>query len=142
MLDVEVEGAGWEKSVARRDESVEEVIDHYLYIPTPKRMFVLPLAMRQGISIEEIHDITGIDLWFLQRIKHIVDIEQLLQETQDISASRLLVLKQMGVSDKRIGELVGKTALEIRALRKQQGITPVVFHINPLVADFPSEPNY
>src|SRR5260370_5630598 len=142
MLDLEFGGATSEKIFASRDESVDEVIAHYLYIPTPKRMFVLPLAMRQGISIEEIHDITGIDLWFLQRIKHIVDIEQLLQETQDLSASRLLVLKQMGVSDKRIGELVGKTGLEIRAMRKQQGITPVVFQIDTLGAEFPSETNY
>src|SRR5579859_2735225 len=120
MLDLDFEGATSEKVFANRDESVDEIIARYLYTPTPKRMFMLPLAMRQGISIEEIHNITGIDLWFLQRIKHIVDIEQLLQETQDLSASRLLVLKQMGVSDKRIGELIGKTGLEIRALRKQQ----------------------
>jgi len=142
MLDLEFEGATSEKVFANRDESVDEIIARYLYTPTPKRMFVLPLAMRQGISIEEIHNITGIDLWFLQRIKHIVDIEQSLQETQDLSTSRLHVLKQMGVSDKRIGELVGKTGLEIRALRKQQGITPVVFQIDTLGAEFPSETNY
>ena len=142
MLDLEFEGATSEKIFASRNENVDEIIAHYLYTPTPKRMFVLPLAMRQGILIEEIHNITGIDLWFLQRIKHIVDIEQNLQETQDISASRLLILKQMGVSDKRIGELIGKTGLEIRALRKQQGITPVVFQIDTLGAEFPSETNY
>src|SRR5437588_2710133 len=142
MLDLEFEGATSEKVFANRDESVDEIIARYLYTPTPKRMFMLPLAMRRGISIEEIHNITGIDLWFLQRIKHIVDIEQSLQETQDLSTSRLLVLKQMGVSDKRIGELVGKTGLEVRALRKQQGITPVVFQIDTLGAEFPSETNY
>jgi len=142
MLDLDFEGATSEKVFANRDENVGEIIAHYLYTPTPKRMFVLPLAMRQGISIEEIHNITGIDLWFLQRVKHIVDIEQKLQETQDLSTSRLLVLKQMGVSDKRIGELVGKTGLEIRALRKRQGITPVVFQIDTLGAEFPSETNY
>jgi len=142
MLDLEFEGATSEKVFASRNENVDEIIARYLYTPTPKRMFVLPLAIRQGILTEEIHNITGIDLWFLQRIKHIVDIEQSLQETQDVSASRLLVLKQMGVSDKRIGELIGKTGLEIRALRKQQGITPVVFQIDTLGAEFPSETNY
>ena len=142
MLDLDFEGATSEKVFANRDESVDEIISRYLYTPTPKRMFALPLAMRQGISIEEIHDITGIDLWFLQRIKHIVDIEQALHETKELSTSRLLVLKQMGISDKRIGELVGKTGLEIRALRKQHGITPVVFQIDTLGAEFPSETNY
>ena len=142
MLDLEFEGATSEKVFANRDESVEEIIAHYLYTPTPKRMFMLPLAMRQGISIQEIQSITGIDLWFLQRIKHIVDIEQTLQETQDLTPLNMLALKQMGVSDKRIGELVGKTGLEIRALRKRQGITPVVFQIDTLGAEFPSETNY
>ena len=137
MLDLEFEGATSEKVFANRDESVEEIIAHYLYTPTPKRMFMLPLAMRQGISIQEIQSITGIDLWFLQRIKHIVDIEQTLQETQDLTPLNMLALKQMGVSDKRIGELVGKTGLEIRALRKRQGITPVVFQIDTLGAEFP-----
>ncbi len=142
MLDLDFEGATSEKIFASRNEGVDKILAHYLYTPTPKRMFVLPMAMRQGISINEIHDITGIDPWFLQRIKHIVDIEQHLQETQDISASRLLILKQMGVSDKRIGELVGKTGLEIRALRKQHGITPMIFQIDTLGAEFPSETNY
>ncbi len=63
--------------------------------------------------------ITGIDLWFLARLKHIVDSELALQADQDLSPSRLLALKQIGISDKRIGELVGKTGLEIRAIRKQ-----------------------
>jgi hypothetical protein len=116
MLDLEFEGATSEKVFANLDENRDEIIVRYLYTPTPKRMFVLPLAMRHGIAIEKIHEITGIDLWFLQRIKHIVDIEQTLQESQELSIARLLVLKQMGVSDKRIGELVGKTGLEIRGL--------------------------
>src|SRR5581483_2144459 len=98
--------------------------------------------MRHNVTVEEIAEITGIDPWFLMRIKHIVDIERKLQENQDLSASRLLALKQMGVSDKRIGELVGKTGLEVRALRKQFGVTPVVFQIDTLGAEFPSNTNY
>src|SRR5436190_1187538 len=141
MLDLDFEGATAEKVFAP-GENVADIITKYLYIPTPKRMFALAMAVRDNISVEKIADITGIDPWFLQRIKHIVVIEQELQADQDLSAPRLLVLKQMGISDKRIGELTGKTGLQIRALRKQYGVTPSVFQIDTLAGEFPSDTNY
>jgi carbamoyl-phosphate synthase large subunit len=141
MLDLDFEGATTDKVFAS-GETVTDNLTRYLYTPTPKRMFALALAMRHGISVQEIADITGIDPWFLHRIKHIVDIEQTLQADQDLSASRLLILKQLGMSDKRIGELTGKAELEIRALRKKFGITPYIFQIDTLAAEFPSNTNY
>ncbi|GHO89339.1 carbamoyl-phosphate synthase (glutamine-hydrolyzing) large subunit [Dictyobacter formicarum] len=141
MLDLDFEGATSEK-VFNNGESTEAVLNKYLYTPTPKRMFVLPLAMRNGYSLENIHEITGIDLWFLQRIKHIVNLEEGLRQDADLSASRLRTLKQAGISDKRIGELLGKTGLEVRAIRKQVGVVPFVFQIDTLGAEFPSETNY
>ncbi len=141
MLDLDFEGATSEKAFAT-SETITENITRYLYTPTPKRMFALALAMRCGIAVEEIAHITGIDPWFLQRIRHIVAIEQALRIETDLPAQRLLALKQAGMSDKRIGELVGKSGLEIRALRKTLGITPSVFQIDTLAAEFPSETNY
>ncbi|HLX58301.1 MAG TPA: carbamoyl-phosphate synthase (glutamine-hydrolyzing) large subunit [Ktedonobacteraceae bacterium] len=144
MLDLDFEGATSEKVFANSDNNgtVAENITRYLYTPTPKRMFALALAMRCGVSVNEIAEITGIDPWFLQRIKHIVAIEQALRIETDLSAERLLALKQVGISDKRIGELVGKTGLEVRALRKTLDVTPSVFQIDTLAAEFPSETNY
>jgi len=141
MLDLDFEGVTSEKVFAE-NETVDEAIDKFLYTPTPKRMFALSLAMRNNISIAKIADITGIDPWFLQRIQQIVDGEQCLRADQNLSEERLRTLKQMGISDKRIGELVGKTGLEIRALRKQLGVTPSVFQIDTLAAEFSSETNY
>ena len=141
MLDLDFEGVTSEKVFAG-NETADEVIEKYLYTPTPKRMFALSLAMRQSISVAKIADITGIDPWFLQRIEHIVNAEQSLREDKHLSRERLRMLKQMGLSDKRIGELVGKTGLEIRALRKQLGVTPSVFQIDTLAAEFSSETNY
>jgi len=142
MLDLDFEGATSEKVFASNHEPAEDIIAHYLYTPTPKRLFALPLALRHGYSVEKIHAVTGIDAWFLQRIQHIVAIEQDVRVQKDLSPARLRALKQMGVSDKRIGELVGKTGLEIRKLRKQAGVTPAVFQIDTLAAEFPSETNY
>ena len=141
MLDLDFEGVTSEKVFAE-NETVDEAIDKFLYTPTPKRMFALSLAMRNNISVAKIADITGIDPWFLQRIQHIVDGEQCSRADQNLSEERLRTLKQMGISDKRIGELVGKTGLEIRALRKQLGVTPSVFQIDTLAAEFSSETNY
>lgn len=76
------------------------------------------------------------------RIKHIVEIEQELSADKELTKSRMRILKQMGLSDERIGDLVGKTGLEVRTIRKQFGITPAVFQIDTLGAEFPSETNY
>ncbi|HEU5228343.1 MAG TPA: carbamoyl-phosphate synthase (glutamine-hydrolyzing) large subunit [Ktedonobacteraceae bacterium] len=137
MLDLDFEGATSEKVFIG-----EENADKYLYTPTPKRMFALPLAMRAGVAVEQIAGITGIDPWFLKRIKHIVDSEEGLRQSQDLSAAALLALKQMGVSDKRIGQLTGQTGLAVRSLRKKLGIPPYIFQIDTLAAEFPSETNY
>jgi len=123
-------------------ESIDDAISKYLYTPTPKRMFALAMALRSGISIEKIYAITGIDPWFLYKIQRIVDAEYDLQASQDLSTSRLWELKQMGMSDKRIGVLTGKTGLEIRKLRKDLDVVPSVFQIDTLAAEFPSDTNY
>jgi carbamoyl-phosphate synthase large subunit len=141
MLDLDFEGVTSEKVFAE-NETVDEAIEKFLYTPTPKRMFALSLAMRHNISLKKIADITGIDPWFLQRIQHIVAVEQSLRTERNLSQERLRSLKQVGISDKRIGELTGKTGLEVRALRKQLGVTPSVFQIDTLAAEFSSETNY
>ncbi|HLZ81025.1 MAG TPA: carbamoyl-phosphate synthase (glutamine-hydrolyzing) large subunit [Ktedonobacteraceae bacterium] len=141
MLDLDFEGVTSDK-IFDYGENVVDSISKYLYTPTPKRMFALAMALRDNISVEKIADITGIDPWFVQRIKHIVDIEQDLQDDQDLSASRLLAYKQIGMSDKRIGELTGKTGLQIRSLRKKYGVNPSVFQIDTLAGEFPSDTNY
>ena len=140
MLDLDFEGATSEKVFAQTE--TVDIITRYLYTPTPRRMFALAFALRQRMTVHEIAEITGIDPWFLERIKHIVDLELALQASQELSAAQLKVLKRMGVSDKRIGELLGKTGLEVRALRKQLGITPFVFQIDTLAGEFPSDTNY
>jgi carbamoyl-phosphate synthase large subunit len=141
MLDLDFEGVTSEKAFAS-DESAEESIHKYLHKPTPKRMFAIALAMRHGFTIEEIREITGIDAWFLNRIRHIVAIEQTVCGYQHLSPSSLLMLKQVGISDNRIGELIGKTGLEIRAQRKVHAIRPSVLQIDTLAAEFPSETSY
>jgi carbamoyl-phosphate synthase large subunit len=141
MLDLGLEGVT-ALNVFNRRATEAEIIEKYLYRPTPKRMFALPVAMRNDITIEQIHEITGIDPWFLLRIQNIQNNEQALQDDQNLSAHRMLELKQIGISDKRIGELIGKTDLEVRTLRKHLNIVPSIFQIDTLAGEFPSDTNY
>src|SRR5260370_23976581 len=126
MLDLDFEGATSEKVFAN-SETIAQNITRYLYTPTPKRLFALALAMRCAITVDEIAHLTGIDPWFLQRIKHIVDIEQGLRLETDLTAEQLWAFKQGGMSDNRLGGLVGQSGVEMRAPRQALGATPSRF---------------
>ena len=141
MLDLGFEGVTSLSAFSSR-ESESAIIDKYLYVPTPKRMFALPVALRNGLTIEQVHEITGIDAWFLLRIAHIQAQEQSLAVGSELAPARLRALKELGLSDKRIGELIGKSGLEVRALRKQAGIIPAILQIDTLAGEFPSDTNY
>src|SRR5260221_4801540 len=137
MLDLDYEGATSEKIF----DGDEQVLDQ-LKNPTPKRMFAVAKALKRRMSIKKLYKLTGIDPWFLYRIKNIVEEEDFLREYPRLTKEKLLNLKQLGLSDKRIGELTEKTGLEIREIRKKFGIFPSVFQIDTLGAEFPAKTNY
>ncbi|MBI5126993.1 carbamoyl-phosphate synthase (glutamine-hydrolyzing) large subunit [Candidatus Roizmanbacteria bacterium] len=125
----------------------EKEIWHYIRIPTPRRLFALAAGMKKGFSIDRIYQETGIDRWFLSRIKNIVDAEKELLKVEVLRAKplhhlQLLNLKKLGFSDRRIGEALGIDELEIRSLRKKLRIVPSVFSIDTLAGEFPAKTNY
>jgi len=136
MLDLDFEGAT-SKSLLTSGLTLEEKLK-----PTPKRMFAIALAIKKGVSIKKIYDLTGIDPWFLYRIKNIVLEEKNLKTTKNLTAEKLWKLKQLGFSDKKIGEKTGTTGLEVRALRKKLKVLPSVFQIDTLAGEFPAKTNY
>lgn len=151
MLDMDYEGADEpEQGVgdgarlrAKRDRGGRNIMmEQSLEFPTPKRMFAIARALKNNLSIEKIYKLSGIDPWFLYRIKNIVTHEKLLKKTRKLDESTLRKLKQLGFSDKKIGELIGKTGLEIRSFRKKLKITPVVLQIDTLASEFPAKTNY
>ncbi|MBI4080436.1 MAG: carbamoyl-phosphate synthase (glutamine-hydrolyzing) large subunit [Candidatus Levybacteria bacterium] len=137
MLDLEFEGTINEKTLTKKEDT-----KMLLKNPTPYRIFALGKAFYEGMPVQEVSRLTGIDPWFLHRIKHIVEEEKELSKTKTITKETLLRLKQVGCSDKRIGMLIGKTGLEIRDLRKKYHITPSVFQIDTLAGEFPAKTNY
>jgi len=117
-------------------------LETFLNTPTPRRIFAIAESIKNGVSAEEIHKITGIDLWFLFRIQNIVNTQKVFAKSKVLNKEMILNLKQTGISDKKIGNLCGKTELEIRKLRKDFKISPSFFTIDTLAGEFPAKTNY
>jgi carbamoyl-phosphate synthase large subunit len=127
-------------------------IDRSLAAPTDKRIFVIAKAMRQGYSVDRIHELTKIDKWFLYKLQDITqtsyDLEQ-YNSVNDIPADLLRYAKQQGFSDFQVARSVlkdnmtgQKGVLDVRARRKELGILPVVKQIDTLAAEYPARTNY
>jgi len=137
MLDMDYEGATSEKLFFENVDIVEAIKK-----PTPRRMFAVARGLKQNMPVKKINALSGIDPWFINRIKNIVDNENILKTTRKLDHDFLLHLKQLGISDKRIGELLEKTGLEVREIRKKLGILPVTLQIDTLAGEFPAQTNY
>ena len=120
--------------------SDEEIHDRIKRIDD-ERCFVVAEAIRRGITLEEIHDITKIDLWFLSKIQNIIKMEKAL-ETHELTPSLLRKAKRMGFADAVIGKRVGKTEFEIRDMRKANGILPTYKMVDTCAAEFEAATPY
>lgn len=128
-------------------------IDAALREPTDKRIFVISKAMHKGYTIDQIHELTKIDHWFLHKLKHIIDIDEELKRhnINTLGKDLLRTAKVYGFTDFQIARAVGleaetanmhKAMLLVRHLRKGYGILPVVKQIDTLAAEYPAQTNY
>lgn len=128
-------------------------IDKSLREPTDNRIFVISKAFRAGYTIDQIHDLTKIDKFFLHKLHNIIDTAEELEtlsQISDISPELMRRAKVQGFSDFQIARAVLKhtikdmdaAQLEVRELRKSMGITPVVRQIDTLAAEYPAKTNY
>ena len=107
-----------------------------------ERLFVIAEAMRRGIvDVDDVHNITKIDKWFLRKIKKIADLELRIQNEQ-ITPSLMLAAKDVGLADRSIAELAGKTTDEIRTLRKTMNILPCYKMVDTCAAEFEAATPY
>ncbi len=115
-----------------------------LRVPTSMRIFAVARALADGIGVDEIHTLTGIDEWFLHGIADIIALRSELGATTGTTPSPGLVrrAKQHGFSDNGIGRLTGLSSEAARALRLEYGIVPRLARIDTLAAEFPAETNY
>ena len=129
-------------------------IDAALREPTDKRIFVISKAMHlPQYDIDRIHELTKIDKWFLQKLKHIIDIDEQLkkQNINTLEDTLLREAKVYGFTDFQIARAIGlepeignmyKASMLVRNRRKQLGILPVVKQIDTLAAEYPAQTNY
>lgn len=119
----------------------DEEIKERLHRIDDERIFVVSEALRRDVTIEEIYDVTKINQWFLYKIDNIVKMERALK-THELTPSLLRKAKQKGFADCVIGELVGKAEMEIRDLRKANGILPTYKMVDTCAAEFEAATPY
>ena len=146
-------GQGMHGFVENKELEISD-IDEALRDPTDNRIFVISKAMHRGYTIDQIHELTKIDKWFLYKLKHIIDIDEALKKGKSVNVldkELLRMAKVYGFTDFQIARAVGlenelgnmaKAGLVIRNLRKSYGILPVVKQIDTLAAEYPAQTNY
>lgn len=145
-------GQGMHGFVDNKELKIDNV-DEALKEPTDKRIFVIEKAFNAGYTIDQIHELTKIDRWFLQKLYKIHETDRELHACTSINVldnDLLRKAKVQGFTDFQIARAVGmekemdieKAILAVRARRKQAGILPVVKQIDTLAAEYPAQTNY
>ena len=145
-------GQGMHGFVENKELEIDN-IDAALREPTDKRVFIISKAMRLGYTIDQIHDLTKIDKWFLQKLRNIRNVgDELHHQTglKTLEESLLRRAKVYGFSDFQIARAIGmedqmdmeEAVNAVRRYRKQLGILPVVKQIDTLAAEYPAQTNY
>lgn len=112
--------------------------------PTPRRIFAVAQALAETWTVDEVSIATGIDRWFLERIRHCTELAKNVTHhgKESLNEHSLRDLKKAGFSDATIGRLAGSSMEDIRAMRKKFSITPIVKQIDTLGGEFPAQTNY
>jgi len=134
MLQVGLHGLVANENVKLLEEKLEEDIEN----PTPKRILVVAEALRRGMTVERVHQLSGIDHWFLDKLKNIVEVGDELKKVKSIDSTLMQSAKKKGFSDKQIGHIRGQKELEVRAERKRMKIFPVIKQIDTMAAEYPA----
>ena len=145
-------GQGMHGFVENKELKIND-LDAALREPTDKRVFVISKAMHKDYSVDQIHNLTKIDKWFLEKLKHIIDIDEALkkQNINTLDRDLLREAKVYGFTDFQIARAIGleneignmhKAALLVRNKRKFYDILPVVKQIDTLAAEYPAQTNY
>lgn len=109
--------------------------------PTTRRIFAVAEALHKGVSVDEIHKLSGITVWFLDKMQHIIELEKQIKK-ETLTKALMLKAKQAGFSDKQLGLITGNTEAKVRADRIKKGILPSIKQIDTLAGEFPAETNY
>lgn len=136
-----VSNANNNSSPARAPEDIER-IEQALIHPNDEIIFAVVEAMKVGMTIERIYQLSAVDPWFLTKIKNIVDMEDRLRKSTIVDEDLIRNAKKMGFSDKQIARCQNLDEMQVRSFREKFGIKPVVKQIDTLAAEWPAKTNY
>ncbi|MFO0227757.1 carbamoyl-phosphate synthase large subunit [Gemmatimonas sp.] len=123
-------------------EGSREELRGALRRPTPERIFQLKRAMQLGMQTAELHEISGIDPWFLDQMRELLDAEATYAALPAVDAEAMRRMKRLGFSDRQLAALRAQTELEARALRWSLGVRPSYKMIDTCAGEFPSSTPY
>ena len=139
MLDIGNDGLVLNR--ANEKTYTEEEIEYALSHHDDQVLYHVAIALKMGLSVDRIYQLSTVDPWFIEKIKNIVDIEANLKNS-DLDESLLWNAKKSGFADKQIARAKDQTPDEIRTLRKKLGVVPSVKQIDTLAAEWPAVTNY
>ena len=121
----------------------EEIV-HEISEAGPERIFYVADAFRIGMTLDEVHQMTDIDMWFLVQIKELVDIEKRVAQVklEDITKEEMLFLKKKGFSDKRLASVLGVKEADVRCRRHALDVHPVYKRVDTCAAEFETRTAY
>ncbi len=122
----------------------EDDFDDLVGRPTQDRIFYMAEALRRGWTVDAVHKATGIDPWFISRMRDIVVVEENLRgmRLDELDADAFRLLKRMGLSDAQIAHLTGSDEMTVRTCRKLLGVVPAFKTVDTCAAEFPSKTAY
>jgi carbamoyl-phosphate synthase large subunit len=129
---------------SEHDGDMIDALSPWLKVPGARRLWYLADAFRHGIPLQTVHELTGIDPWFLAAIEELVAIETEIATAgpRGVRADTLRQWKRKGFSDRRLGELLGISEPAFRALRHAQDVRPVYKRVDTCAAEFPTATAY
>jgi carbamoyl-phosphate synthase large subunit len=128
---------GWGCDCAEKLPSLQQVRTN-LRTPNPDRIFTVRHALKLGMTVEEVYELTGIDPWFLDKFAELLDTEKFLKLTPlaSLTAAQMLRVKAQGFSDRQIAYATQTTEAEVRAYRQQLQVLPVYKTVDTCAAEF------
>ncbi|TVQ18587.1 MAG: carbamoyl-phosphate synthase large subunit [Leptolyngbya sp. DLM2.Bin15] len=128
---------GWGCDRAEKLPSLQQVRTN-LRTPNPERIFTVRHALKLGMTVEEVYELTGIDPWFLDKFAELLEVEKFIKLTplKSLTAAQMLMIKAHGFSDRQIAHATQTTELEVRAYRQALQVLPVYKTVDTCAAEF------
>ena len=132
-------GGGKKDLWGKPQQPSEEQLRRKLSVPNDERIFYIRYALKSGMSVDEIHSLTDIDIWFLNHIRELVEFEGVLREQhrlEDVPKELLLQAKRFGYSDQQLADWWNSSEMDVRAYRKKLGVEATFKQVDTCAAEF------